>query len=308
MSLADEASGKSTQSRHARRPGKSAAPRSGLRSALNHWLRGKAHLLQSSSLDNLVYQREVHVSALGHMNSDSPIIAAHVIMLGLVLACASLYLVGGWLAVFLSSAGVLAAVSIGSYPWAYRRALVSLQRDRASGMLEQLYLTRLTSEEIFEGKYYGTMAPMTEAWRYVVALAALAAFSAGMEAGIVIGLLVAVAGIIAINHFGFSSAVGVLAGIRRGIRPAASNRLIALEWRLNPWPLHLGLILTYQMFIAAPLILLGLLFQTTLMSSWVMLIVVPLACIPPLSERRELLRDEVAIEFARRFRCYEQIE
>lgn len=303
MSGAGETSGEPEPLRRAQ----AAGPRAGLRLALRRWVRGKVHLLQSSSLDNLVYRREVGISELGRMNSDSPIITAHIIMLALVLVCASLYLAGGWPAVFLSSAGVLAAVSLGSYPWAYRRALVSMQRDRASGMLEQLYLTRLTSEEIFEGKYYGAMAPMTEAWRYVVALAALAAFSAGMETGFVIGILVAVAGIIAINHFGFSSAVGVLAGIRRALRPSAAGRRFALEWRLNPWPLHLGLILTYQIFISAPLILLGLLFQTTLMSSWVMLIVVPVVCIPPLIERRETLRDEVAIEFARRFRCYEQM-
>ncbi len=118
-------------------------------------------------MDNLVFRHEVGMNWMGRLRAGSPVVRAHLLML-MTLAISG----GGWLAagpelaLFVSGAIWLLAALL-AYFAAFALARRSINKERAAGSLDQLCLTLLTDEELFEGKYYGALAPFLEARRYL---------------------------------------------------------------------------------------------------------------------------------------------
>jgi hypothetical protein len=136
-----------------------------------------------------------------------------------------------------------------AYPWAFRRAFYSLYRERVSGILEQLCLTSLRPDELFEGKYYGVLAPFYEMRRYMIVYVIIFCVSSIALGGwrTLIGSVTI--SLFAINHFGYSAQMGVLAGLKAGCKSSKLLNSLMTEWELNPWLNHLMFIVSNRLAI-----------------------------------------------------------
>ncbi len=126
----------------------------------------RANLL-SYYLDNIIYRHEIGMDTLGHLRKGSPVVVVHIVMLLVIALAVVMFMFRGWMGVMDVTGGFLLLASLSAYPLAYRRAFVSIRRERLSGTLEQLYLTLLHPQELFDGKFYGALAPFFEVRRYL---------------------------------------------------------------------------------------------------------------------------------------------
>lgn len=196
-----------------------------------------------SYLDNIIYRHEIRMDPMGRLRKGSPVIAAHALMVLMLGLTAALFVLTSWSGVFYFTGGAIAALAVGTYPLAYRRAFQSLARERASGSLEQLYLTRLTPRQFFEGKFFGLLAPFLEVRRYLMTLSIIFCLSTAFQFPGAAWLGGAVLCLTAINQIGYSACLGTLAGLRSGCRSSKMSYSLWGDWDLNPWPHHLGIIL-----------------------------------------------------------------
>lgn len=179
-------------------------------------------------MDNLVFRHEVGMNWMGRLRSGSPVVRAHLLMLMTLAISGGAWLAAGpELAIFISGAVWLLAALL-AYFIAFALGRRSIDRERAAGSLDQLCLTLLTDEELFEGKYFGALAPFLEARRYLFAhlfllvAATIAAIpSQGNSAGYIFAVLAAlIAPMLVIPviyiHMMFGIQMGLLAGLHAG--------------------------------------------------------------------------------------------
>jgi hypothetical protein len=164
-----------------------------------------------------------------------------------------------------SSALILGLLVFGTHPFAAARAFSSLSRERASGTLEQLYLTSLGAKEIFDGKFFGLLAPLIEVRRYVMVLGffvCLGIWRLLPGPWFLLALFVWLTGI---NQIGQSLFYGTLAGIKWGLMGDAGTGRIIRDWRLNAWPYPIWLHLKIGAVLSLPL---AFLFWLGSMNTW----------------------------------------
>jgi len=145
---------------------------------------------------------------------------------------------------------LMLSFALATYPLAYFRAYRLLWHERTSGSLEQLYLTSLTTNELFEGMFYGALAPFLEARRYMMAfgiLFAVAIFVVHPGPAFLFGVAV---WLVALNHCGYSAVLGTLAGLKAGCLGPNARFLPLLEISLNPLPSQIWYFLKYSLFVA----------------------------------------------------------
>lgn len=261
--------------------------------------------LLSAQIDNIIYRHEIGMDSFGRMRTDSPIVRAHLGMLAIVAAVVVCYFVGGWRGVFYASGAAVAAIAVGTYPAAFRRAFLSLRRDRLSGALEQLYMTPLTHREIFEGMFFGGVAPFLEIRRYLFLFSFAFCFSAWrIWASFGFGsawLLAPTLVLVAINHFGFSAYLGVSSGLLCGTRSARFSYSLTQDWKLNPWPHHLFYVCKYFLYILLPLWILFAMGGLAFYPAYFVLLLIPFNCAIQLQEYEMRQRTKIAHQFKNLF-------
>lgn len=212
--------------------------------------------LPAECLDNIIYRREIGMDIFGRLRAGSPILSTHLFMFGVLGLIGAAYLLAAWPGVLLITGGELACFALSSYPAAYRHAYFSTRRERASGMLEQIWLSRLTDEEIFEGKFQGLLAPFREIRRYLPVIVLAFSLSVWMTtygplwiASITLGLLVGA-------QFGLSAHAGIVGGMRAGLRADRLGYSMLSDWQSNPWLVHSLAIAPGLAIVAIPLAIL----------------------------------------------------
>lgn len=192
-------------------------------------------------LDNIIYRREIGMDAFGRLKKSSPIILTHGMMLAGLVGTAVPFFAKQWQLLLGASGGLIAIIVFFAYPVAYYRAFQSFHRERVNGTLEQIYLTSLRPQEIFDGKFYGTLAPFFEVRRYlmtyffffIAAVYQLWGFEyAGLTLPIALTLL---------NHYGFSAYRGILGGIKSGASRGKFWHAFFTDTESNPWLRHIGI-------------------------------------------------------------------
>ncbi len=209
-----------------------------------------------SHLDNIVFRHEIGMDSLGRLRKGSPIRAAHLIMLAVLATVALSYLIESWTGVLYSSGAALLVLALLAYPIAYRRGFLSIHRERVAGTLEQLFLTLLSSRELFDGKFFGSLAPFFEIRRYLMLLSAMFCASvwtllSGPECVVAVALCLTI-----INHFGYCAYLGVLGGLKVGGNRVKMRLSVLADVDLSPWP-HVWLIVKHARYFFFILILLG---------------------------------------------------
>jgi len=195
-------------------------------------------------LDNIIYRREIGMDSFGRLKKTSPILAAHGLMLACTVAVTITMMSKRWDLLLYLSGSLVLAMSLGAYPAAYYRAFRSFQRERIHGTLEQIYLTNLRPQEIFDGKFFGTLAIFFEARRYLlfycvcVMLALFKLLYFEWLLGGIAGLLILV------NHYGFSVYRGILGGMKTGAQKSKFLQAFLEDGEHNAYLNHLGVILT----------------------------------------------------------------
>ncbi|GEM_PF-6771902 len=224
-----------------------------LAAALLTWFAVTRPSLTAERLENVVFRREIGMTTWGRLKPTSPIARAHLLLLGLMALLVPAGLIGGWAGAAWMGGSQLLLIGLAAYPVAFRRAFLALQRERRSGSLEQLYLTRLPLKAIFDGKCQAALAPFEEARPYLWLLGAIVTLAVGRSRGSAYGLLALAGGWSLINHFGFSAGLGVLAGIKAGAAGERPGWALMRQWELNPWPRHAAVMLTTFLIILLPL-------------------------------------------------------
>lgn len=268
-----------------------------LRNVTKNLLRSWQSALLSTDLDNIIFRHEVGIDSFGRLRRDSPVVAVHLTMLALTFLLPIIFLVRDWQGVFAASGLVLAGMTLGTYPFAYRRGFLSIRRERLAGTLEQLYMTSLTHNQLFEGKFFGVMAPFFEARRYMLPLSL--AFCAASwfvikgpywTASIVFAL-------IAMNHIGYSAYIGVLAGLRAGCRGSRSSLPFIQDWDLSPGLTHIQYLLKYSLFLLLPIAFLFFLGGWAMYSAFALMTLIPYCAAIRLRDRQQLERERISRNF-----------
>lgn len=267
----------------------------------NPFLSALKRALLSSYQDNIVYRHEIRMDTFGRLSPRSPIIAVHVLMAALVGAACLSFLLTGWDGLFKTSGTIIGAMAFVSFPLAYRRAFLPLRYERTSGALEQLYMTSLTHQELFEGKFLGALAPFFEARRYLAVLCGAFTLSAWFATTGPAWLVAASVSLVAINHFGYSAYMGVMTGLRAGARSSRPRFSLFGDWDLNPWPHHLWLNIKYCIPFLVALGVLSLFGGSATYPAYVLLVLVPILVAGDLRDREQLARERLARAFHRIF-------
>jgi hypothetical protein len=262
-------------------------------------------LLVSAAADNIVFRHEIGMDSFGRLRAGSPIYAAHLSMAAWFIASGIMLALAGPRAAALLLAGPMLGLTVGAYPFAAWRAYRNLRDERSSGALDQLYLTRLRPEELFEGKLYGLLGPLLEARRWLTPLGLLFGWSVFRAAPGPWFLLALVAWMTALNHFGHSVVVGTIAGLKWAAVGRATAGAIVRDWRLNPWPLHAWLLAKAGALIALPvlfLVWLGRNSDAPLYPAFALMLTMPFYAAVYLGERQRAERERLAFGFRGMFR------
>lgn len=255
-------------------------------------------------MDNIVYRHEIGMDPLGRLRPGSPVVSAHAIMASCVagnIAAIALFSWGGGLRFTFA---LLILFALVTYPLAYARAYRSLWRERVSGSLEQLYLTSLTTDELFEGMFYGALAPFLEARRYLMVLGILFVVEVGAVAPMPVFLAGAALWLMGINHYGYSAVLGTLAGLKAGCLGPAEKYSPLLDMSLNPLPSQIWNFLKYSLVVAPVLFILIRIsgpFDWTLISAYALLIMIPYAMSIRLNDRERAERMKLSHHFRKLF-------
>lgn len=210
-------------------------------------------LMLGLTMESIVFRHEIGMDSYGRLRPGSPIYRIHGIMAAWLVFELVVLAVGGWRPLFISLSGVMVTIALATYPMAARRAFQNLANERASGSLDQLWMSGIGPGELFEGKFYGLLAPLIEMRRYLT-LAGVLFMLAFLKLFPVPWILLSlVLWATAINHVGHSAVLGTLAGLRWGLLGGASAGDFFRNWRLNPWPDHLALNLKVGAMLALPL-------------------------------------------------------
>lgn len=274
-------------------------------------------LISSASLlgsfhDGPIYRHEIGMDSFGRLRPGNPIVRVHAAMLAVHGAILLSGIIFGWRGLLAASAGVQALLALLVWPTAYRKAFLSMFHDRTRGVLEQLWLTRLSSRQLLEGKYYGTLAPFSEVRRHMRIIAFFIFIGGWGEAGPVGAVGMSMASLVLVNHFGISCTLGVLGGIRAGAATTRLGRSMMRERACNPWAIHLYYLLrsaVYTFFIGIPLGLVLVPFLLTIdilsgvpaLGLYVTLaaILIPMLSAGPLMDYHRKVLDETAKNFRR---------
>jgi hypothetical protein len=262
---------------------------------------GRRSALLSINCDNIIFRHEIGMDSFGRLRMSSPILAAHLTMLAVLAVVGLMGLLQGWPGVFRASGWALLVMSLATYPVAWRRGFQAIARERTSGALEQLYMTSLTPGELFEGKFYGTLAPSIETRRYVGVLCFLLGLSSWLTGQAPGWLLDVLLGLLALNHIGYSAHLGVLAGLRAGCRGTRPDYGLLGDWDLNPWPYHLLLLARYSAILFIPVGILLWLDEPAAYMGFVLLLVMPYCAAIQLRDRECEERERLARNFRRIF-------
>lgn len=253
--------------------------------------------LISIDCDNIVFRHEVRVDKFGRVSIKSPVVSTHLIMLSVLGVVGLLFLIDQWHGALFASGLALGMLTLAMYPVAYRHAYLSMQRERLNGTLEQLFLTRLTTDEIFEGKFLGALAPFFEVRRYTFYLSIIFCASAwGVVKGPVWFLSVPLA-LVVMNHVGSSAYYGALAGLRAGSKGTAMNSTMLKSWDLSPWPVHLMLILKYSFYLSFPILFLLFLGGPAAYVAFALAMLIPFCSAVHLRDRQHMERERLARGF-----------
>lgn len=206
--------------------------------------------LASPHWKNAIYRHEVGIDPHGQLKRGSPILRAHTLMLGFLAGLALVFLAFGWPGIFTATLGAGVGIVVAAYPIAIAMGFRTIQRDRESGLLEQLYLTRMDQRELFDGKYYGAMMPWIEARRYLTAVGALFAYSVFIVAPGPWWILGLSAWLMGLNHFGTSASLGTLAGLKKGCAGRNSDYSIWTDFGLNPYVCQLRTMFRREILLA----------------------------------------------------------
>jgi len=270
------------------------------RAAVRHWASRARLLLVGVAMENVVFRREVGMDAFGRLRRGSPVYWAHGLMAGWLVLQALIFALGGWRPMVAASSVLLGVLALGTQPFAATRAWRSLDEDRRRGRLEEWSLTSLTPEEVFDGKFFGLLAPLIEVRRYLMIVGVAVCWGAWRLApgpGFLLALALWLTGI---NQVGHSLHLGTLAGLKWGLagQPAAGQ--IARDWRLNPWPEHLWLHVKVGLVVGLPLAFLLWLGSTnpwTLFSAYGLMLVIPFYCAINLHARQQTEYERVRSAF-----------
>lgn len=262
--------------------------------------------------DSLVYRREIGMDNLGRLRPRNSIIPVHKSMLSLH---ALLLLIGAVFGLaWMAAAGLVVQVvlSLLAWPVAYRKAFLSMLHDRARGSLEQLWLTRLTAREIFEGKYHGTLAPFGEVRRHMPILTTIICTGVLFAAGPLTAVAAFALSLLLLNHFGLSCKLGIIGGIRAGAATTRLTRSMMTERECNPWAIHIFCLLQAalrSMIISIPvgLVLIPFLLTFSMLSGipaielfiLLVLTLIPLIAAGPLMDYQRKVLDETTKNFRR---------
>ena len=254
-------------------------------------------------LDNIVYRREIRMDSLGRLRRGSPVFGAHLTMLAVLAVILAAGLFAGWTGVFWTSGGAIALLAAATYPMAFHRSFDSIRRERLAGTLEQIYLTRLTYRQIFEGKFFGALAPFFEVRRYFLLLSVLLCLSTYKSFGGPHWVLAATFSLIAVNHFAFSAFVGALGGLQAGCRggPMFAALLRGAAGRVNPGFQHGSIALKNSLILALPVFILVAIglggSDAILFIGYALTLLVPLNSAFELRDRERAERDRAAFGF-----------
>lgn len=182
------------------------------------------------------------MDAFGRLKKTSPIVLVHGLMLAGVVAVAVPFFAKQWELLLGVSGGLIAIIVVSSYPIAYYRAFHSFHRERVHGTLEQIYLTSLRPQEIFDGKFYGTLAPFFEVRKYLITFFFF--FLAGYYQlqGLFYASLTLPFALMLFNHYGFSAYRGILGGIKAGASSGRFWHSFFTDTDSNPWLRHIGIL------------------------------------------------------------------
>lgn len=236
----------------------------------------------------------------GHIRWGSPIFWAHGLMAGWLVLQALIFAILGWRAMIVASSLLLMLFALGTHPYAAVRAWKSLDEDRRGGRLEEWWLTSLEPEEVFDGKFYGLLAPLIEIRRYLMLVGAAVCWGVWwLEPGpwFLLALALWLTGI---NQIGHSLHLGTLSGLKWGLTGEPGAGRIARDWRLNPWPEHLWLHVKIGLALGLPLAFLLWLGSTnpwTLFSAFGLMLVIPFYCAINLDARQQAEFERVRSTF-----------
>lgn len=265
-------------------------PAESARRLARYWAARARLLLIGVTMENVVFRREVGMDPFGRLRRGSPLYWAHGLMAGWLVLQALLLAFGGWGMMIAACAVLLVLLTLGTQPFAAIRAGQSLSGDRRSGVLEEMSLTSMTPEEVFDGKFFGLLAPLIEVRRYLMIVGALVCWGVWRLAPGPWFLLALALWLTGMNHIGHSLHLGTLAGIKWGLIGEAGAGRMLRDWRLNPWPDHVWLHLKVGLVVGLPLAFLLWLGTTnpwTFFSAFGLLLVVPFYCAVNLAFRQQ---------------------
>lgn len=251
-------------------------------------------------MENPVFRREVGMDPFGRIRRGSPIYGAHGLMAGWLLLQALILALAGWRPMIMASSALLTVLALGTQPFAAVRAWKSLEQDRGQGRLEEWSLTSLAPEEIFDGKFFGLLAPLIEVRRYLMIVGVGVCWGVWRLAPGPWFLLTLALWLTGVNQVGHSLHLGTLAGLKWGLIGEPGTGRIARDWRLNAWPEHLWLHVKIGLVLGLPLAFLLWLGSTnpwTLFSAFGLMLVIPFYCAVNLHARQQTEFERVRSTF-----------
>jgi hypothetical protein len=256
-------------------------------------------------IDNLVFRHEIGMNWLGRLRWSSPVIQGHLLMWMVLVLNVMAYLLWQWAGLFYASGGAVLVVSLAAHPVAFRRGYRSIGRERLAGSLEQLCLTLLTDKELFEGKYYGTLAPFLEMRRYLIALALIFCVTLyQIKLPLEVALCLPLPLLVLINHYMFSTHMGVMGGMASAAREGDFLRSLLFERETNAYLPQLAMIIRYGIIVIIVLFLTAVLFMlffTQMIPLLVlMLYYLPFKMAPMLRDLEAKRRDRLTNRFKRK--------
>ncbi len=183
-------------------------------------------LLLHSYSDNLIYRHEIRMNWKGKLVAGSPVLRIHLLMLPTLAASGVSWLVAKWAGVAVVAMATYAVMALLTHFYAFLVGYRSIERERISGTLDQLYLTLLNDQDMFEGKFYAHLDAISEARRYLIVHGVLLVGSlAWLSRAAELPVLATGCLMLIFNHIMFSAQMGLLGGLsaaahRRGVLPA----------------------------------------------------------------------------------------
>lgn len=237
---------------------------------------------------------------LGRLRPGSPVVRAHAIMMLSLAGNIATAVFLSWYAGMRVTLTLMIIFALVTYPLAYFRAYKSLGRERTSGSLEQLYLTSLTTDELFEGMFYGALAPFLEARRYLMAMGFLFMVEVAMVFPGPPSLAALALWLMGINHCGYSAVLGTLAGLKAGCLGPAAKYSPLTDPLLNPLPSQIWNFIKYSIIVLPVLIFLAFLSRSgywVLYAAYALTIMIPFAMSIRLRDRERAERMKLSHHF-----------